>query len=99
MGVINSRNTGRNTLLLVAKSRRTLATPWTVARQPSAHGISQTRILEWVAISFSRGLPEAGTESASSALAGGFFTTESPEKSIRYVYVISNTVHSLKEIH
>ena len=27
-------------------------TPWTVAHQ--AHGISQARILEWVAISFSR---------------------------------------------
>ena len=29
-------------------------TPRTVARQPP-HGISQARILEWVAISFSRG--------------------------------------------
>ena len=42
----------------------------------SAHGILQARILEWVAISFSRDLPDAGTESASLALAGGFFTTE-----------------------
>ena len=33
------------------------ATPWTIAHQgpPSVHGISQARILEWVAISFSRG--------------------------------------------
>ena len=32
------------------------ATPWTVAhRGSSVHGISQTRILEWVVISFSRG--------------------------------------------
>ena len=32
------------------------ATPWTVAHQPGSavHGISQARILEWVAISFSR---------------------------------------------
>ena len=31
-------------------------TPWTVACQaPSVHGISQARILEWIAISFSRG--------------------------------------------
>ena len=31
-------------------------TPWTVAHQvPSVHGISQMRILEWVAISFSTG--------------------------------------------
>ena len=30
-------------------------TPWTVACQSSVHGISQARILEWVAFSFSRG--------------------------------------------
>jgi len=41
---------------LVAKSCPTLATPWTVAHPGSSvHGISQARILEWVAISFSRG--------------------------------------------
>ena len=33
----------------------TLSTPWTVAHQVSVHGISQARILEWVAISSSRG--------------------------------------------
>ena len=33
-----------------------LGTTWTIARQaPSVHGISQARILEWVAISFSKG--------------------------------------------
>ena len=31
------------------------ATPWTVAHQESVHGILQARVLEWVAISFSRG--------------------------------------------
>ena len=32
-------------------------TPWTICSPPgsSVHGISQARILEWVAISFSRG--------------------------------------------
>ena len=30
------------------------ATPWTSPPDSSVHGISQTRILEWVAISFSR---------------------------------------------
>ena len=29
--------------------------PWTVACQAPANGISQARILEWVAIAFSRG--------------------------------------------
>ena len=43
----------------------------------SLHGILQARILEWVAIPFSRDLPNPGIESTSltsPALAGGFFT-------------------------
>ena len=44
----------------------------------SVYGISQARIPEWVAISFSRDLPNPGSGPASSALVGGFFTTESP---------------------
>ena len=42
------------------------------------HGISQARILEWVAISFSRDPPDPGikpTSLVSPALAGEFFTT------------------------
>ena len=46
----------------------------------SAHRISQARMLEWVAISFSRVLPQPGIKPASCALAGGFFTTEPPAK-------------------
>ena len=30
-------------------------TPWTVARQAPVHGIFQARILQWTAISFSKG--------------------------------------------
>ena len=44
----------------------------------SVHGILQARILEWVAISFSRGSAQSGIEFMSfmsPALAGGFFTT------------------------
>ena len=40
----------------------------------SVHGISQARILEWVAISFSRGSSQPGIEPVSAALADGFFT-------------------------
>ena len=42
---------------LVAKSRLTLLRPRVLYSPPgsSAHGIYQARILEWVAISFSRG--------------------------------------------
>ena len=42
----------------------------------SVHGISQAGILEWVAISFSRGFPNTGIKPESPALASGFFTTE-----------------------
>ena len=40
----------------------------------SVHGILQARILEWVAIPFSRGLPEPGIEAGSTHIAGRFFT-------------------------
>ena len=40
----------------------------------SVRGIPQARMVEWVAISLSRGLPDPGIEPASPALAGGFFT-------------------------
>ena len=44
----------------------------------SVHGILRARILEWVAISFSRDLPDPGIKSMSllsPALVGRFFTT------------------------
>ena len=47
----------------------------------SVHEGLQARILEWVAISFSReGLPDPGIEPASPALGGKFFTTELTRK-------------------
>ena len=46
----------------------------------SNHGIFQARMLEQVAISFSKDLPHPGIEPVSPALAGGFFTTEPPGK-------------------
>ena len=50
-----SHNTVNNCCCLVTKSCLTLATPWTVCNPPGSfvHGISQARILEWVAIFFS----------------------------------------------
>ena len=39
----------------------------------SVHGISHARILEWVAIPFSRGLPDSGIEPGPQALTGRFF--------------------------
>ena len=46
----------------------------------SVHGISQARILQWVAISFSRDLPDPGIKSTSPTLGGRFFTTKLPGK-------------------
>ena len=49
-------------------------------------GFLRPRIVEWVAISFSRGFPDPGIEPASPAtpaVAGGFFTTEIPVKGPR----------------
>ena len=52
------------------------------------HGIFQARILEWVAISFSRGSADPGIEPASlvsPALASRFFTTQLPGKPVGLV--------------
>ena len=46
----------------------------------SIHGISQTRILEWLPFPPPGDLPHPGTEHESAALAGGFFTSEPPGK-------------------
>ena len=45
----------------------------------SVHGITQARILEWVAISFFRGLSYPGIKSMSPALAAVYFTAEPPD--------------------
>ena len=55
------------------------ATLWTVTHQTPLE-IFRARILEWVAISFSKDLLDPGVELASPALAGGFFTMEPPGK-------------------
>ena len=47
---------------------------------PLSNGISQARILWWVAISFSRGSSDPGMEPTSPALAGEFLTTDLPGK-------------------
>ena len=53
------------------------ATPWTVARQAPlsmSMGILQARILEWVAMSSSRGSSQSRDRTQVSHVAGGFFT-------------------------
>ena len=46
----------------------------------SVHGILQARILEWVAISFSRGSSQPRDRTWVSCIAGGFFITDPPRK-------------------
>ena len=53
----------------------------------SVHGISQARIQEWVAISFSRRSSWLRDHTWVSCLAGGFFTTEPTGKSLPYFLI------------
>ena len=53
----------------------------------SVHGISQARILEWVAISFPADLPDPGIKLGSPALQEDSLPTEPPEKP--EVYLLS----------
>ena len=46
----------------------------------SVHGIFQARILEWVAISFSKDSSYPGIELVSTVLVGGLFSAEPPGK-------------------
>ena len=46
----------------------------------SVHGISQARLVEWVAISSYRGSSQSRDQTRVFCIAGGFFTTESPGK-------------------
>ena len=64
---------------LVAKSYPTLCEPMD-CRPPgsSVHEVSQARVLEWVAVAFSRGSSWSRDQTQVSYLAGRFFTTESP---------------------
>ena len=63
--------------------------------ESSVYGISQARILQWVAISFSGDLPDSGIEPASPGylvLASGFFTTMLPEFSCLISCLLSLTI-------
>ena len=54
-----------------------IATLWTIAHPDSyVHGIFQTRVLEWITISFSREFFQPRGQSDVSCIAGGFFTIE-----------------------
>ena len=51
----------------------------------SVHGIFQVRILEWVAISFSKGSSQPRDQTWVSCIAGGFFASEALGKPVDYL--------------
>ena len=57
----------------VAQSCSLFATPWTMQSR-----ILQPRILEWVAVAFSRGSSQPRNQTQVSRVVDGFFTTEPP---------------------
>ena len=77
------------------------ATPWTVARQGSIHGILQVRLLEGVAIPFSQGLPDPGIKSGSPALqADSLRLSEPPGKPVFRTYLrLSQFIHFPSQNH
>ena len=58
----------------------------------SVHEISQARILEWVAIPFSRKSSQLMNQTHVSYIAGGFFTAEPPEEPKEKLYLIGNQI-------
>ena len=90
---VMKRNNQRNYVLvlalllifccLVIKSCLTLCDhmDWSLPGS-SDHEISQARILEWVTTSCSRGSSQPRDRTGVSSIAGGFFTTEPPGKSL-----------------
>ena len=79
---------------LVAQLCLTLVTPWTPPVS-SIHGISQARILEWVAISFSRGSSQPRGQTHISCI-GRFLTTEPPGKAPSKVAAAAAAAKSLQ---
>ena len=68
----------------------------------SVHGISQARILEWVAMPSSRGSfrPRDRTQvSCDSCIAGGFFTAEPPGKASDFTSISKMSARDGKKVH
>ena len=71
---------------VLTQSFLTLADPMDCSLPGSSvHGISQARILEWVAISFSRGSSQPRDPTGSPASQSDCLLSDQPEKSIRHL--------------
>ena len=70
-----------------------LSPPWTVARQaPLSMGFFQARVLEWVAISFSRRSSQPRDRTWVSHIADGFFTVWVTKEAPGHLYRLSTSV-------
>ena len=66
----------------------------------SVHGILQARILEWVAIPFSRGTSQPRTQTLVSCIAGGFFTAwDTKEAPVEFSKTIGKKALYVKDIN
>ena len=75
---------------LVAELCPTLATPWTCSPPGSSvHGISQARLVEWVAISFSSRSSQPRDQTHIPSIVGG------PQYSLWNLYQLSTTMYIL----
>ena len=81
-------------LVLSCSSYPTLCDPMDCSLPGSfVHGIFQARILEWVAISFSRGSSRPRNQTCTSCIAGEFFT----HWAIREVHLLVNFLNMVEE--
>ena len=76
------------------------ATPWTIAHQaPLSKEFSRQEYWSGLPFPPSGNLPDPQIEPASPALAGGFFTTEPPGKTLQiYRRAMIKTYHYTKEV-
>ena len=82
-------------LVLVAQSCPTLCNPMNCTPPGfSVHGILQARILDWLAISYSKASFRLRDQTRSSALTRGFFTTVSPLKLHKELHKVSNVYYT-----
>ena len=76
----------------VAQSCLTLCDPVDCSPPDSSvHGISQARIMEWVAISFSRGSSQPRDRTQFSCIAGRFFTSWTKRRLFRVLWTASRS--------
>ena len=83
-----------STLLLVTQSRLTLCDPVDSSSPGcSVSGILQARILEWVAIPFSRGSSQSRDQTRVSCIAGRFLTAWTTREANWSLYCMPSTWH------